>query len=593
MNRTAIAALAVLLAVSGLVAPVVAQDASTPDEPRNASDEYTLDELKQGGTTVSGAPASVRMTQRKQFWVVHWPATAVGSNVGEDDQWSHVEPGTRVDRNAVYLRSIVLDQETVHVKVASWRRGERTVTEGNTSRTVPVARNVTVRTHEVSLDRGWPMVAVPLPQHNRPTQVTMWIEEYPGARWRFEHQSVATTQNAGIESEGDYLVSLLLDVLVWVLGGGFVVGIAAKRALDRAGRGPGYGYGPWIFGLTLITVIGGFIAFQSLAEVIVAAPTVLAAYTVGVFGIILLETYTSNVRKVQFEQLDVEHATTPSGDDGYGWRTTATTTEDVVRMPDGRDAVVRKGLFPFLARVFGRAATLRNQGEIAHRIEDTGPSKIDERILVHPDADEVLRYEPEGFKWAWETESEDPHADTDATEVQGYEVAKTAFAGLATTTLVGLALTNPIPSGLGLLGAIGAVLGQPLALAAGGLAVLIVGREAVPGEALVVPAPSHMETAYATTAMLAELSEDADTIDEFKRLYRRERIKSQKDVEEALEKRDQTLVEGMFDLEDGDLDPEVASDIQARIDQLGEMDDDDREFVEAVMNGHDSGGESE
>jgi hypothetical protein len=593
MKRPAIAALAVLLAVSGLVAPVVAQDASTPDEPRNATGEYTLDELKQGGTTVSGAPASVRMTQRKQFWVIHWPASAVGSNPGEDDQWAHVEPGSRVDRNAVYLRSIVLEQETVHVKVVSWRRGTKTVSEGNTTTQEPVARNVTVRTHEVTLNRGWPMVEVPLPQHNRETQVTMFIEEYPGARWRFEHKSVATTQNAGIESEGDYLVSLLMDVLVWVIGGGFVVGIVCKKALDRAGRGPGYGYGPWIVLLTVGTAIGGFIAFESLAEVIVAAPTVLAAYTVAVFAVILLETYTSNVRKVQFEQLDVEHSTTPSGEEGYGWRSTATTTEDVVRMPDGRDAVVRRGLMPFLARVFGKAATLRNQGEIAHRIEDTGPSAVDERILVHPDAEEVLHYEPESFKWAWEHESDDPHEETGTTEIAGYEVAKTAFAGLATTTLVGLVLANPLPSGLGLLGAVGAVLFQPLALVAGAVAVLVVGREAVPGEALVVPAPSHMETAYATTAMLAELAEDADTIDEFKRLYRRERIKSQKDVEEALEKRDQTLVEGMFDLEDGDLDPEVASDIQARIEQLGDLDEDDRQFVEAVMNGHDSGGGSD
>jgi hypothetical protein len=307
-----------------------------------------------------------------------------------------------------------------------------------------------------------------------------------------------------------------------------------------------------------------------------------------VFGIILLETYTSNVRKVQFEQLDVEDSTTPSGDDGYGWRTTATTTEDVVRMPDGSEAVVRRGLFPFLARVFGKAATLRNQEQIAHRIEDTGPSSIDERILVHPDAEEVLHYEPESFKWAWEKQSEDPNETSDVTEVGGYEVAKTAFAGLVTVTISGLALAAPLPSGL--LGVLGAILTEPVALALGAVAVLVVGREAVPGEALVVPAPSHLATAYATTAMLAQEAEDADTIDEFKRLYRRERISSQKDIEEALEKRDQTLTEGMFDLDDGDLDAQVASDIEARIERLGDLDDEDRAFVEAVVNG--AGGEA-
>lgn len=601
MRRPVLVLALLVLAISGLVAPVVAQDASTPDGPTNASDaaanatdedqaEYTLEELKGGGTTVSGAPESVRMTQRKQFWVIHWPASAVGSIPGEDQQWAHVGPGDRVDRNAVYLRSIVLDQETVHVTVVSWRQGTREIQRGNTTVAEPVAQNVTVRTQEVTLNRGWPMVEVPLPQHNRETQVTMFIEEYPDARWRFSHQSVATTQHAGIESEGDYLLSLFVDVLVWVIGGGFVVGIACKKALDRAGRGPGYGYLPWIVLLTIGTVLGGLLAFQSLAEVIVAAPTVLAAYTVGVFGIILLETYTSNVRRVQFEQLDVTTATTPSGnEDGYGWRTTATTTEDVVRMPDGSDAVVRKGLFPFLARVFGRAATLRNAEHIQHRIRDTGPSRIDERVLVHPDASTVLEYAPESFRWAWEAPSEDPNETSDVTEVGYYDLAKTAFAGVATTTLVGLALAAPLPTGIGLLGTLGAILTEPLALVAGGLAVAIVGLEAVPGEALVVPAPSHLTSAYATTAMLAEEAEDAETIDEYRRKYRQEKIRSQKDVEEALEELDQTLVEEMFDT---DLDRSAAEDMA---EHLAALEPDEREALTAVMDvqGNSEGGESD
>jgi len=577
MQRTAIAALIVALLLGGLVAPAVAQDSGGPDESGNATG-YSLEELKAGGTTVSGAPESVRMTDRRQFWVVHWPASAVGANVGEDEQWEHLGPGDRVDRNSVFLRSIVLDSEEVTVKVISWRKGTKTVKEGNTTVEEPIAENVTVRTHDVSMQRGWPMVEVPLPQHNRETQVTMYIEEYPDARWRFTHKSVATTQDAGIESEGDYLVSMLFDVLLWILGGGFVVGILSKKALDRAGRGPGYGYGPWIVGLSLVTLIGGFLAFESLAEVIVAAPTMLAAYTVAVFAVILLETYTSNVTQIQFEQLDVEETTTPSGEDGYGWRRTKSRIEDVVTI-DGREAVVRTGLFPFLARVFGRAAFLKNSEKIQHRVSDDGQSSVDERVLVHPDAEELLSYEPETFGWSWEHESEDPLEDQDAVEVGYYEVAKTAFATVAVTTLVGLGLASPLPTGLGLLGVLGAIVSEPLALAAGGLTLLVVGLEARAGEALVVPAPSHLATAYATTAMLAEEAEDADTIDEYRRMYRSEKIRSQKDVEEALEELDQTLIEEMFDT---DLDRSAASDMEQR---LRDLEPDEREELKAVMNG--------
>ena len=581
MRRLVIGVLIVSLAVGGLVVPALAQEGSTPDETNSTESERTLDDLRQGGETLSGAPGSVRFVDGRQFWTVYWPASAIGAEVGTptDDSWEHLEPGTEVGRNSVYLRSIQLSSEIVHIRITTWERATKTVKRGNETVEEPYAANVTTRTHEAELTRGWPMVEVPLGQHNREVEVVMTIEEYPGARWRFSHESVPTTQNAGIQSEGDYLVSLLTDLVIWIIGGGFVVGVVSKKALDRAGRGPGYGYFPWILVLTFGTGILGWIAFDSLAEVLVAAPTVIALYVVGIFGIILLETYTARVRKVEFLQLDVEEATTPSGEEGYGWRRQRSTVEDVVSMPDGREAVVRTGVIPFLARVFGSTAELKNSEKISHRVKDEGSSSKDETVLVHPDEEEVLRYEPETFCLAWEDEvSSDPLEDSDVVEVGYYDLAKTGFATVVATVAVGLGL-GTIPTGAGLVDVLAVILTEPLALLAGAAAFAVVGLTAVPGEALVVPAPSHMTDAYATTAMLAEESEDADTIDEYRRKYRSEKIRSERDVEEALDTLDETLVEEMFDL---DLDRTATDGIDDHIEDLQDL---DREDLVRLSNG--------
>jgi hypothetical protein len=549
-RRLAVVALLVLALAAPLTASVGATD-GTPENETDASPSananesgYTLEELRRGGTTLSNAPESVRMTDSRQFWLIYWPAKAVTSDPGEDSKWDHVEPGTTVDRNAVYLRSILFSEETIHVKVVTWKRGERTIRERNTTRTVPVAENVTTARHKVTLGAGWPMAKVPLQQHNEAVQTTMWIEEYPSVRWRFEHESVPTTQSAGISSEGDYLVRLAGDVLLPALIGVFVVGWLVKRAISRAGVGPMRGYGFWIFVLGVATTVALLFTFDSLAELLVAAPKVLAVLLVAIVGIVMLETLTSNVKRWDFVQLETEPAVSPSGEETVDSRKFAKTNERIVRMPAGDLAVVRPGVIPFLARVFGGASRLQNAEKIRTTLDETGSSKTSQMVLVHPDAEEPLDYDREGFSLSFFGKPTDPHADAEP-ELQRAGLFKTLLGTVAAWFVAGTLLAAPFPSGMTGWAVVGEIFLSPLAIGVGLVAFAVLGLEATDTCSNVVPAPAHLTSAFASSSVLAEETIEGETIEEFAEENRQLRIRDQREIEERVAEGERTLIEEM------------------------------------------------
>jgi hypothetical protein len=496
--------------------------APTPEPtPTSESDDgLGLEELKRDGPRHANAPPSVRMGDELMWWVVYWPASEPMADEGNDDKWQYLEPDTQVGRNSVWLRTILFDSnERVTVKVAYWEKVEREVTSGNTTTTVSRAENVSVKTHDVAMQRGWPMVEIPLRQDDRPSQVTMWVEDssgeaIPGARWTFEHKSVATTRSIAIDSYGDYLARAALDFLLWIAVGAFVVGALGKKALDRAGRGPGYGYAPWVFFLTLATLIGGYLFYQSLAELIVVLPTVLALYLVGIFGIVVLETYQSNVSKALFVQPRLEHSTAPDGSDAWDYQAARLSEQTTVDMPDGGTAIVTNGVLAFLARVFGSAAYLDFTG-VETRVRTKG-SKHDELFYVHPAAEDVVTYDAEG--WEFNLPPLDKaHAGT-------YLLGAAAIGLAVLSVYAGLA--GALPMGL--------------TLAAG---LVWITAEAKDGHAAVEWAPRHVRSAEATVLVEAEEFSDADTIRDAKDELVKARVSTYQQVEEELERHDGTLVE--------------------------------------------------
>lgn len=482
--------------------------------------EYTLAELRRNGVQHGNAPASVRMGQQRMYWFVHWPAGRPMSNTGEDDQWAFLTSSTSVGRNNIYLRSIKFSQasEQKTLVVAYWQRGTETVKTENGTRTEQVAQNVTVEKHQVSLEQGWPQSKIDLKQHDEPVQVTMWFESCPQeCRWRFQHHSNAFTQSIAIDSWGDYIWSVLSDFVLWTLGGAFVAGFITKKALDRAGKGPGWGYMQWILILGLAVGIASYAFYTSLAQLVVYAPQIIALLIVAIFTIVMLETYTSNVSRALFYKPEVEDATSPTGrDEAYDVVGGEAEEHLLVKMHDGSTAVVKDGLMAFLARAIGGvSARLENIDELEARHE-LANSRWDELFYTHPMSDEVLEYDQEGWSFG---------------------VPDVGWRGMIAWGAPGLI------SAAGLMGAMTAVGLDALgwALSASVLGAMLVRPEA--GYARADPAPVHLRSAWATSIFFANEIDAADTVSESRKQHARDQAEKEKEVEKRVEQVDATIIE--------------------------------------------------
>ncbi|ELZ23490.1 hypothetical protein C475_14493 [Halosimplex carlsbadense 2-9-1] len=528
MTRTSTVPLAALMLVGLLVAaPLVATvavdgaaatAANQAASPSSAS-EYSLEELKRDGARQNVDSVRMANTDDLMYWLVYWPANDVFASPGGDEGGQYLPPNQTVGRDTVYLRTWAFSdrEETVHM--VFWNEKTRTVERGNTTVAEPYAANVNEVTREVTVDRGRPTVAIDMPNHQSQKRVTMWIEGKDWARWTFRHKSLATTQAVNIDSAGDYLASVISDFLVWIIIGGFLVGWVCKVAIDRAGDGPGYGLAPWVIGLSLATGLGSLMFYESVASLVVNAHIVLSAYVVGIIAIIMLEMRSTGVSKAMFLQPKLTHAESPTGDDAFDMLDAELEDARIVRGTDGTVSVVTRGLLPFLARAFGAKARLYNAEKLRTRV-NLQNSKWDELFVADPEADEILHYEPEGWKL------ETPPLDRE--HVGTYGAIALAF------VVGGLGIQFGSVSPWLVIGALGAGL---LAWAA----------ETVNGEAFVEPAPVHIRTAVASMFALAEDVDDAKTLDDARDQIDKLRVQKQRKIDEEVEDHDRTLLEEMMD----------------------------------------------
>ncbi|MBX0323872.1 hypothetical protein EGH21_12610 [Halomicroarcula sp. F13] len=539
MSRAPIALLALvgLLVLSPVVGAVDAQQVGNETAGNaSASDEsgLTLDDLTQTGPRQANSPPSVRMGQDQFFWVVYWPANNPFANPGATDSGEYLPPGHTVGRNAVYLRTWTYgdQQETVHV--AYWEKGQKTVQRGNTTTTVPVAKNVTHVTHDVTFERGRPTVKIPLRQHDEAVRVTMWIEGKEYARWaNFRHKSIATTQSVDINSAGDYIASVIVDFLAIIVVGGFAVGWLCKQGLDKAGIGPQYGYTPWIIALSLGTGLGGLLFYEGVASLVVNAQYVVSLYVVGLFAIILLETYTNNVSKAVFFRPTLEHAESPTreGQNSYDIIDGEMDVEKIVRTEHGV-AVVKSGLFPFLARVFGKSARLANVEQLRTRVPLKEGSKWDEMFVVDPESEKLLFYEPEHWTIDWPPLDRDHGGEWLAIvgaivlAIGSVHYGLASFWPVTTVTTMGLLVWLATP---------------------------------VDGKAAVRPAPMHLRSAFGTMVQFAEDVDDAKHLEEVKDQLDRERVRKQRAIDEKVADHDRTLIEESYD-PDGEVPAAIRND---------------------------------
>ncbi len=545
-----VALVAVLAGTTGLaVADDHAGNSSGMDVDPVSPESLSLEELRAGGTRHSNSPDSVRLDGSRMMWVIHWPADAISGNPGDpnDDYWRYLSPGETVDRNSVWLRTINLQdarEETVHV--AYYEVGEREVrVNENTTRTEQYAKNVTTDVHEVTLQRGWVMQEIPLRQSDDPRQVTMWVEGSDELRWTFSHDSVATTQGIPFSSWGG-LLRWSATMLILPIGVGGVASLAGTKAIvRRTGVGPQWGFGMW----TAVFGFFGFIALVTfwgdLADLLVAHPYALALGVLAYLFVLMLETFDHGVRRIRFEKSELTPAKSPAGDRAVDELAESERTLTVISREDEPLAVASPGLIPFLARLIGGGAAVLRTVDPDHEdadehgetdtyedpLECRVPVKeggVDEKCYVHPMSPDVVDYKPERFE-----------IDVSAPETRDewLSFAVQAFSVLA---VVAFAI------------AIGGTVAGLVTFLAGAAWIAV---RPIEGYARVWPAPAHYRSARATALTLAEETDDAETIERERELRIRSEISTQRDIMEAVDNRDKTLIDGMFGIEevaDGD-----------------------------------------
>ena len=549
----------VMLALGALSVPAAGQSAnatadanvSTADSLGEAGVGLSLEELRRGGPTIDGNPDSVRVESR-MWWLIHWPASAVTSDVGSmtDTSSEFVSRSETVSRNSVYLRTNAIDppSDPKTLKIVYWREGTQTreTSEGGTIEE-PVARDIVVDSHEITLNRGMNIHEIPLRKSEEPRQVSMWLEDNDRVRWTFTHESVATTATAGIETRGDYLWSVATQFLIPIVVGSALTGAGARKAIKKTGLGPGYPIGLWLVGIAIAAGLALVWWFESIAVVLAWAPQLLAGIVILVVGIVVLESQAVGDRDVAFIQPTTKSVDGPNEEEGADALIAAAQVERVVDMPSGPPAVVRPGLLAFVARWRGAAARVPSMAFETKIKTPVGPWS--EIVIVDPEADTVLDYNSEG--WSLEPPDIESRDDLLKFGTLGLVIA-------AVSVLVARELS--ITWGLGL----------------AAVALLAILAEPVDGFADVEPASAHTRSAVISTMTLSHKVADAHTLDQARETIVGLQSETQQEIQRVVEKQDATLVESALGMDidrsvddrDQDVDDVDLEDAIAKIDRI-------------------------
>ncbi|MEA5387234.1 hypothetical protein VB779_09340 [Haloarculaceae archaeon H-GB11] len=295
---------------------------------------------------------------------------------------------------------------------------------------------------------------------------------------------------------------------------GFVAVAAVYTMLRRAGGGPQMGYFAWM----LLIGVGGFMAimtnYQGLATLFVRGPKLLAALTVLLLTIPIIEGHDDRLDSYLFVKPVVTDAVSASGEKAKDALYLELAERKVTNLR-GERSVIRPGPLKFLARVIGGKAPLIGAPEMAKtEVKAKGSTKHDHVVWVRPDSEDVVDDESEGF-----------------------EISKPSRESWAIAA-----------SGLGVLIA-APFLGQPWLQYLGGVGLVVLAFDAITiksGYARVDPAPAHQRSAHVTMMLGTSEFDDAETLEDARKETYKERARSSKDVEEVLELRDGSLVQEMM-----------------------------------------------
>lgn len=529
----------VAIVASSLGGVAVAQPSENATD---AGEQYTIDELRQDGKHYSVDGARIVPSEERVYWLEHTPANQPWRKVSKENNGPKFGSGQTLKTDTLYLRTIRAQTETqsVTVKVASWNRGTQTVKRGNTTTEKEVAKNVSVMTQQVQLGPGWSLGEVNLPRHDESKQVTMWIVgNEDTARWRFQHRSVATSRPIDITTWGGFLVKVFQYVGLPVLVGGLFAGKKVRSAVESAGIGPQWGFGRWLATISLLTAVVVFGTYTQLAQAIVIVPYLLGAWLVMVMAAYMLSTHRGEIKTKSLLKPDVSDAvsfTNARATDDDAGAATDGGTQDVARdrqyaydilqgdyatittlEDENGMAVVRGGLIPFLARVYGARAMIENIKEVTARVQFP-TSTPDEMFFVDPEADSLIEYEPPGFELS----------------IPEYTRQEWATRGVFAAAGLGAAWK--------LAGLYGSLV-WPVAIGIAAIAVAKFYIEPTDGYARIEPAPVHFRQAFASTLMMSHGIRDAKDLAEAKKRWRLEKLKNRKESQEELDEFDRDMMD--------------------------------------------------
>ncbi|AUV80650.1 hypothetical protein C2R22_02425 [Salinigranum rubrum] len=390
MSRRFLTVLVVVLALSSALPAIVGSAQET-------GGDYSLDELKQRGQQIQGTDPSTRYLGSEGSVFVSYDETNFIKELGPTEpEWAVdkvVSPGEVVDTNEVTFhttRTKGAESETVHVHVVTWEQKTRTIeTENGSTTREQYAANVTETVKEVELTGAADRIEVGLPTAEDPRMVTMWIEEYPEARWVFEQHTVATASQTPFGNTWGSFLPWFLKMFFGVVVIGVPVAIgAAVKTLKKTGRGPGKGAMWYVIVGGLVMYFAGYFALGKMAEIIVTLPIVLGLIPVVLAFFAAVE-YFDPSRKVRVEQLLTEKVENALGKTVHDIEYERGRTYNMVERDDGTTAILPSGsLRHWLIVLLGAKPPTIPTSELQTRVEYRGDAE-DEKLYV----DEMISIE--------------------------------------------------------------------------------------------------------------------------------------------------------------------------------------------------------
>ncbi|MFB6200674.1 MAG: hypothetical protein ABEI98_01545 [Halorhabdus sp.] len=538
MRRGVRLALVVAVVAGSLALPVAADSPSSANATAD-TENYTYDELARYGDRAEGL-------MKGEHWLGQY-GTVVLTYEPVDPKspaWVYLTPGETLQTRTVSVDAIRLGDdidESLNVTVVAWEKGEKVVPVGNTTKTVEAATNVTSFTKTVTLEQGRDEAEITLPARydQGPYQITMWIEEEPDARWRFQLNPVPFGQPMDINSEGDFWATAFWWIILPVTVGAGSGVVSAKKALDQIKVGTGYGFKFWGAVTALSLILTALFGWYHTVVLLDRAPWIVGGLILAITLAMAIEILDRKAEIVAFERDELQDAKSPAGEDVVDSLYQEVKHHRVVE-ENGVLYFVPRGIINALARFWADPPTVPME-ELKTQIEVRG--SLARKFVADPHEESAVDAKPARFA-IHSPIRHDIDLDEDAGLLEKLKLirwglfAKSAF--VFPIVMIGVDIW------FGLTG---------LATVLGLVAVAAVWITALDGEATFNAAPIHQTSARATITAEGTEYDDAATIESERREKYDALATTSADVLEAVTARDETVSQRLNRRELG-IDPE-------------------------------------